>query len=155
MKTKSNLLTCLLLSLFTSFSLADEAFVTELNSKWQAKHASNLIAYLDLQLIQTPQEPQVLFARAVVAAELEQWGRGATNYLQQALNYLELSTEYSVANKEKLIYELNEHFDFYSQSITHFNEPNPSYPQSNTVWQEEIFAGGTSDFPYMYFFEKV
>lgn len=146
------------LSLFfiaSFFCQASETLLTTLNEKWVAQNTTDLVNYLDSQLLLYPNDPQILFARGVVAAELEQWARGATNFMNQAAKSLELSDEYNATNNKILLSELQWHLKFFEASIVHFNEPNPSYPQTNSVWQTEIFSGWQHDFPYIEFLQKL
>jgi hypothetical protein len=134
---------------------ASETFITTLTEKWQQQDVSELINYLDTQITQQSQDPQILFARANVAAQMEQWIRGGTNYLHQARESLALSAEYSASNKAILLTDMDEHIRFFELSITTFNEPDPSYPQTNITVQAELFQASPNKFPYSYFLKKL
>jgi hypothetical protein len=152
---KRNILILLACFFALQIAQADELFVTELNKIWREQNATNLIQFLDTKLVQSPNDPQVLFARGNTAAEMEQWVRGATNYVYQALTNLEASTEYSASNKAILLRELNNHLRFFEISIDVFSEPNPSFPQTNTLMQMELFQTNSNEFPYIEFLQKL
>jgi hypothetical protein len=61
---------CGFLFAYSALSGGTNQFVTTLNQKWAQHNATNLIAFVDSELQARPNDPQVLFARAVVAGEM-------------------------------------------------------------------------------------
>jgi len=72
----------------------DTNFVAAFNVKWQSGNTSNILSFTESQ-VSTNQNVEALFARGIVAAALQEWGRGATNYLSQAMQEAVNSSSYS------------------------------------------------------------
>ena len=123
-------------------------FVATLSQKWIQQNASNVLSFVESELQQRPTEPQVLFARAVVAGELQLWNRGATNFITQAITNVNLSSQYTAAKKATLTKELQEHLRFFSSTVSTFNEATNSTPQWNSTIQTELFQTSSNAFPY-------
>jgi hypothetical protein len=62
---------CLLLSIIVLNAQTTNRFVATLNQKWVQQDASNVLMFVESELQQRPTDPQVLFARGVVAGELQ------------------------------------------------------------------------------------
>ena len=128
-------------------------FVMALNAAWASKSASNVLGFIEKELTDRPNDPQVLFARAVAAVELEQWCRGATNYCARAIEMVRQDS-YTAENKQFLLKELSEHLEFFTASIGVFKEPEYSFPQTNAILQAEMFQSCPSEFPYADFIAR-
>ena len=126
-------------------------FVMRLNSEWTSKSASTVLGFIENELTSRPNDPQVLFARAVAAAELEQWCRGATNYCSRAIDVIRQETNYTAEDKRILLSELSGHLKFFTTTIATFKEPADSIPQTNALIQAEMFRSCPDEFPYTKF----
>ncbi|MCO5069309.1 MAG: hypothetical protein M9910_11615 [Kiritimatiellae bacterium] len=126
-------------------------FLVDLNAQWTSQNASNVLSYLDTELSSRPDDPQVLFARGVAAAELQLWARGATNYVWQAIAALSSATNYTSEEKAQLLAALTNHLDYFTASIDVLNEPTNSVPQTNTTIQMEMFITHPDEYPYFDF----
>jgi hypothetical protein len=140
---------CLLLPAFMSTAQTTNQFVATLNQKWVQQNASNVLTFVESELQQRPSDPQVLFARAVVAGELQLWNRGATNFISQAITNVNLSTQYTAGKKAALTKELQEHLRFFSLTVSTFGEATNSAPQWNAAIQGELFQTSSNAFPYI------
>lgn len=123
-------------------------FLSGLNTQWTTQSASNVLSYIESELASRPDDPQVLFARAVAAAELELWARGATNYVRQTIDAVSASTNYTPAEKAPILLDLTNHLNFFIASIDVFNESTNSAPQTNVTIQSEMFHSHPNQFPY-------
>jgi hypothetical protein len=126
-------------------------FLIVLNTHWTSQNASNVLHYLDTELTSRPDDPQVLFARAVAAVELQQWARGATNYVLQAISAVNSATNYTSEEKTPLLASLTNHLNFFVATIDVLNEPANSVPQTNTTIQAEMFLTNPDEYPYFEF----
>jgi hypothetical protein len=138
-----------LTSALPSMAETTNQFVSMLNQKWMRQNASNVLTFVESELQQSPKDPQVLFARAVVAGELQLWNRGATNFISQAITNVNQSAQYTTEKKAVLLKELREHLRFFSLTISTFSEPPNSQPQWNTTVQQELFHTSSNEFPYI------
>ena len=69
--------------LVASVSLGgDTNFVAVLNMQWQGRNASNILVFVENQ-VSTNRNVETLFARGIVAAAIQEWGRGATKFSQK------------------------------------------------------------------------
>lgn len=84
----------LLWLLLVSTSRANTNFVSELEAAWQGHDASNVLAFIEEELT-TNQNAEVYFARGIVAAYLQEWGVGATNYFGLATDSAGTDARYS------------------------------------------------------------
>lgn len=126
-------------------------FLLDLNTQWTSQHASNVLSYLDAELSSRPDDPQVLFARGVAAAEMQLWARGATNYIWQAMNALNAATNYTFEEKAQLLAALTDHLNFFIATVDVLNEPTNSVPQTNITIQMEMFLTHPDKYPYFEF----
>lgn len=126
-------------------------FLVGLNAQWTSQNASNVLSYLDAELSSRPDDPQVLFARGVAAAEMQLWARGATNYVWHAIEAVHSATNYTSEEKALLLTTLTNHLTFFVASIDVLNEPTNSVPQTNTMIQTEMFLTHPDEYPYIEF----
>jgi hypothetical protein len=150
----NGLLAYLLFGVLTLSIWADETFLTELNEVWNTHNATNVLHFLNEKLAASSNDPQILFARANAALEMENWARGATNYVHQSINAVALSPDYNAENRAILLAELNLHLNFFEITVDFLAEPNPSYPQTNILVQTEMFQLESGEFPYIEFLQK-
>jgi hypothetical protein len=141
---------CLLLSIIVLNAQTTNRFVATLNQKWVQQNASNVLMFVESELQQRPTDPQVLFARGVVAGELQLWNRGATNFITQAITNVHLSSQYTAAKTAALTKELKEHLRFFSLTISAFGEATNAVPQWNPTIQDELFQTSSNKFPYIH-----
>lgn len=80
--------------LLISASKGNTNFVSALKVNWQGHNASNVLAFVEAELT-TNQNAEVYFARGIVAAYLQEWGVGATNYFRLAIESAETDSRYS------------------------------------------------------------
>ncbi|MDR0993846.1 MAG: hypothetical protein LBN38_04690, partial [Verrucomicrobiota bacterium] len=123
-------------------------FLIDLNTQWTSQNASNVLSYLDAELSSRPDDPQILFARGVAAAEMQLWARGATQYVCQAMNALNFATNYTSEEKATLLAALTNHLNFCIATVDVFNEPTNSVPQTNITIQTEMFLTHPDKYPY-------
>lgn len=147
----------IILSIVMTLSVVHAAtnqFLNGLNTHWASQNASNVLNYLDAELSGRPNDPQVLFARAIAAVELQQWARGATNYVMQAIHAVQSSTNYTSQEKALLHTALTNHLNFFVATVGVFNEPTNSAPQTNATIQTEMFLTNPDQYPYFDFLSK-
>lgn len=130
---------------------ATNQFLIGLNTHWTSQNASNVLNYLDAELASRSNDPQVLFARAVAAVELQQWARGATNYVLRAINAVNSATNYTQEEKVPSLVALTNHLNFFVATIDVLNEPMNSAPQTNKTIQAEMFLTHPDEYPYFEF----
>ena len=140
---------CLFFSVAVLAAQTTNQFVATVNQKWVQHNASNVLTFVESELQKRPTDRQVLFARGVVAAELQLWNRGATNFISQAITNLNQAKQYTTAKKATLTKELQEHLRFFSLSASTFGEATNSVPQWNPAIQGELFRTSSNEFPYI------
>lgn len=80
----------------------DTNFVAAFNVQWQSRNASNILVFVETQ-VGTNRNVETLCARGIVAAALQGWGRGATNYFGQAIQEAETGSLYSTQGKARVV----------------------------------------------------
>lgn len=113
----------------------DTNFVAAFNAQWTSQNASNILFYVDAQ-VTTNRQVETLFARGLVAAYLQKWGRGATNYFSQAIAAAQSNTTYSASGRSnvvQMITEAKRHFEALSDDSM---EPINSGP----TWDPNVHA---------------
>ena len=126
----------------------DTNFVSSFNTLWQSENASNVLSYVDGYLA-TNQNAEALFARGVVAAGLQSWGRGATNYLFQSITAVNASTNYTAQQKTALTNEIAGIREMYHGLLQDVGEPENSSPSWNTNTHAEIFSELGDQAPFL------
>ena len=92
----------LLVSLLrASAYMANTNFVGALDASWRDHNASNVIVFVEQELA-TNQTSEVYFARGIVAAYLQEWGVGATNYFRLARDRAETDARYTASYRAKV-----------------------------------------------------
>lgn len=133
----------------TSLTLGgDTNFVSTFNSQWVAGNATNVLVYIEDQLA-TNRRPETLFARGLVAMYLQEWGRGATNYLGQAVSETSTNTSYSAEGRTNIIQLINQAQADFKAVVAHANEPTNSVALWNTNTHIVIFSELGDELPYL------
>ena len=125
----------------------DTNFVAVLNMQWQGRNASNILVFVENQ-VSTNRNVETLFARGIVAAAIQEWGRGATNYLGQALHETSTNALYSALGKAhviKLIVEVKGLLEAIAEDT---GEPLNSRPSWNTNNHDVIFSELGDEAPF-------
>jgi hypothetical protein len=138
-----------LLALSTAAHAQSSNFVAQINNVWKTHNASNVLVFVESQLTSNPANAQVLTARAIVAAGLQTWGRGASNYLAQAVQVVSNSTAYSTSKRQKLIGEIQSLANSYGALADDASEPQNSQPQWNTNTHVFVFGEVGDEFPHI------
>lgn len=126
----------------------DTNFVAAFDTQWRAHDASNILTYVETQ-IATNRNVEVLFARGIVAAYLQKWGRGATNYFGQAIATAQSNTCYSASGRSNLvniISNVNGHFAALAEDV---GEPNNSIPSWDTNVHAVLFGELGDQAPFL------
>lgn len=110
MKQQHLLFTVAVLATSITVRGGDTNFVAAFDAQWRSQNASNVLVFVDAQ-VATNREVETLFARGLVAAYLQKWGRGATNYFGQAIGEAQSNTMYSASGRSNVV-----------QMITRVNE---------------------------------
>lgn len=126
----------------------DTNFVATFNTLWHSEHASDVLTYVDDYLV-TNQNAEALFARGVVAAGLQSWGRGATNYLFQSITAVSENSNYTAQQKSNLTNEIGTVRELIYGLVQDIGEPEDSLPSWNTNTQAEIFGELGDEAPFL------
>ena len=86
---------------------ANTNFVSALEAHWHGNNASNVLVYVENELT-TNQNAEVYFARGIVAAYLQEWGVGATNYFRLASVSAEADSRYSADYRAKVMQAISQ-----------------------------------------------
>lgn len=129
--------------IFLGFALTihagDTNFVAVFSTEWQSQNASNILTFSESQ-ISTNRNVETLFARGVVAAYLQKWGRGATNYFALAILNAQSNSMYSPvgrSNVVQIITEIKNNFDALTEDS---GEPTNSLPTWDTNIHSVVFG---------------
>ena len=154
MKRKSLFLVMVILA--TSFSTrgGDTNFVAAFNTQWCSKHASNILSYAESQ-VATNREVETLFARALAAAYLQKWGRGATNYFGQAIFEAQSNTTYSVSGRSNVVQMITETKGYFEALADDSAEPTNSVPSWDTNYHAVIFGQVGDEAPSLTTLERI
>lgn len=148
--------------LFTAVTLAtslparggDTNFVVAFDAQWGSHNASNVLVYVDAQ-IATNREVETLFARGLVAAYLQKWGRGATNYFGQAIAEAQTNTTYSASGRSNIVQMITEakgHFEALAEDT---GEPTNSVPTWDTNVHAVIFGELGDQAPFLTTLDRI
>ena len=92
---------CVSLSAFAG----DTNFVEAFDTIWKTHNASNILEFAEQNVV-TNKSPETFFARGVIAATLQAWSQGATNYWEQAIQMLATNSVYSEKGKTNAIKQI-------------------------------------------------
>lgn len=126
----------------------DTNFVAAFNVQWQSGNASNILAFTESQ-VSTNQNVETLFARGVVAAALQEWGRGATNYLGQAMQEAENSSSYSTQGQARVVQLITNAKGYFQGLADDVGEPVNSQPSWHTNNHSVIFSELGTEAPFL------
>ena len=89
---------------FVAFT-GDTNFVAAFNAVYLTHSASNILVFTEHN-VSTNASPETLFARGSMAIMLQEWGTGATNYWEQAIQMITTNDMYSAIGKTNVIREI-------------------------------------------------
>ncbi len=141
---------CLLVSgLSVTFLVrgGDTNFVAALNTHWCSRDASNVLAFVDSQLA-TNREVETLVARGVLAAYLQEWGRGATNYFGLAIAAAYSNSSYSALGRSNVVQSITRINRHISALLESTGEATNSVPKWDPNGQAEVFGELGDQVPY-------
>lgn len=137
----------------TAFA-GDTNFVSTFNSLWQSGNASNVLSYVDGYL-STNRNAEALFARGIIAAGLQSWGRGATNYLYQAITNVNANMDYTSEQKSALSNDIASIQDIFSGLLQDASEPQNSTPSWDTNVHATIFMESGGEAPFLHILNEL
>ena len=148
-----------ILILFTFILVAtvfagDTNFVSTFNSLWQSGNASNVLSYVDGYL-STNRNAEALFARGIVAAGLQSWGRGATNYIFQSITSVNANMGYTSQQKNALSNDITRIRDIFSGLLQDTGEPENSSPSWDTNIQAKTFMESGGEVPFLHILNEI
>lgn len=126
----------------------DTNFVAAFNTEWQSGNASNVLVFVETQ-VSTNRNVETLFARGVIAASLQEWGRGATNYLGQAIQEAEGTSSYSTQGEARVVQLITNAKGYFGGLADDTNEPLNSQPSWNTNNHAVIFSELGAEAPFL------
>ena len=132
----------------------DTNFVSTFNSLWQSGKASNVLSYVDGYLA-TNRNAEALFARGIVAASLQNWGRGATNYLSQAIAAVNADMGYTPEQKQGVSNDLARILDIFVGLLHDTGEPMDSTPSWDTNVQAKTFLESGGEVPFLHILNEI
>lgn len=132
----------------------DTNFVAAFNNEWRTENASNILAFADAQL-STNRRAETLFARGLVAIYLQEWGRGATNYLGQAIEEVSTNLSYSAAGRSNIVQRIKDAQGSFAAISADANEPVDSQPSWNTNTHAVIFNELGDEIPFLLTLEEI
>lgn len=138
----------------TPAHLCANDFTAQLNALWKANDATQVLIYVESERNSHPTDPQILTARAIVTANLEQWLRGATNQLQQAMALTSASTNYTSSRKQAITQEVAQLQGIFAALADDLDEPTNSAAAWNPQIHSELFGEIGDEFPYLSVLEQ-
>ena len=132
----------------------DTNFVSTFNSLWQSGNASNVLSYVDGYLA-TNRNAEALFARGIVAAGLQNWGRGATNYLSRAIAAVNADIGYTPEQKQRVSNDLARIQDIFVGLLQDTGEPGNSSPSWDTNVQAKTFIESGGEAPFLHILNEI
>ncbi|MGI6495057.1 MAG: hypothetical protein ACOX5G_03035 [Kiritimatiellia bacterium] len=138
---------CWLLGASVAYA-GDTNFVAAFNVRWQSKDASNILVFMENQ-VNSNRNVETLCARGIVAAALQEWGRGATNYLGQAISATETSPLYSTSGKARIVRLIGNVKGCFEALADDTGEASNSQPSWNTSSHAAIFNELGAEVPFL------
>lgn len=132
----------------------DTNFIMAFNAQWQSGNASNVLVFVDSH-VSTNRNAETLFARGVVAASLQEWGRGATNYLGQAIQTVMTNSSYSTERKVRVVELINNTKGYFGSLADDTGEPSNSQPLWNTDNHAVIFNELGEEVPFLNVLQEI
>lgn len=125
------------------------AFSESVNNKWVSQNATDLLNYVEAEVQNNPNDPNRYFARAVVAAYLQSWGRGAVSFLEQSKTKIQQSSDYTEDEKEKLEKRVESVRKLFQALADDSNEPQDSQPSWDATTHALVFSEFSNQFPML------
>ena len=135
-------------SLVVLANAGDTNFVAAFDLQWRSENASNVLAYVESE-VATNRNVETLFARGLVAAYLQEWGRGATNYFGQAIAEAQSNTSYSAAGRSNVVQLITEAQGHFEALADDSGEPTNSVPRWDTNTHAVIFGELGDQAPFL------
>lgn len=135
-------------SLVVLANAGDTNFVAAFDLQWRSENASNVLAYVESE-VATNRNAETLFARGLVAAYLQEWGRGATNYFGQAIAEAQSNTSYSAAGRSNVVQLITEAQGHFEALADDSGEPTNSVPRWDTNTHAVIFGELGDQAPFL------
>jgi len=132
----------------------DTNFVAAFNAQWSSQNASNILVSVDAQ-VATNRNVETLFARGLVAAYLQKWGRGATNYFGQAIAAAETNTTYSAAGRSNVVQMVTEASGHFAALVEESGEPTNSVASWDTNVHAVIFGELGDQAPFLNTLDRI
>jgi len=132
----------------------DTNFVAAFDAQWSSQNASNVLVYVDAQ-VATNREVETLFARGIVAAYLQKWGRGATNYFGQAIAEAKSNTTYSASGRSNVVQMITEVQGHFEALADDSGEPTNSVPTWDTNVHAVIFGELGDQAPFLTTLDRI
>lgn len=132
----------------------DTNFVVAFNMQWQSGNASNILAFVESQ-VSTNRNVETLYARGIVAAALQEWGRGATNYLSQAIQETETCSLYSTQGKARIVQLIANARGYFEGLADDTGESPKSLPSWKTNNHAVIFNELGAEAPFLDVLQKI
>jgi hypothetical protein len=126
----------------------DTNFVTAFNVQWQSGNASNILVFVKNQ-VNTNRNVETLYARGIVAAALQEWGRGAMNYLGQAIQEAETGSLYSTQGEARVVQLIANTKGYFEGLADDTGESSNSQPSWNTNHHVVIFNELGTEAPFL------
>ena len=116
-------------------------FADAFNAIWKTHNASNILEFVE-QAVATNKSPATLFARGVVALELQEWGVGAIHYWEQALQMIVANNMYPAVWEKSVTKTLC------WMQLSSASEKGDALPSWNANAHAEIFAHWGDEVPH-------
>ena len=148
--------------LFAMFAIAitlavrggDTNFVAAFDAQWTSQNASNVLVFVDAQ-VTTNREVETLFARGLVAAYLQKWGRGATNYFGQAIAEAQSNTTYSASGRSNIVQMITDVKGHFEALADDSGELTNSVPTWDTNVHAVIFGELGDQAPFLTTLDRI
>lgn len=129
-------------------------FTSKLNNLWATHNATNILLFVENSVI-TNRNSATLFARGIIAGTLQNWGRGATNCLNQSIIEIERSTNYTEKAKSSLFKEISMYNSAFTALLESMNEHVNSQPTWDTNVHVRVFEETGTEFPFLWVIHKL
>ncbi len=132
----------------------DTDFVAAFDARWRSHNASDVLAFADAQ-VATKRSVETLFARGLVAAYLQKWGRGAVDYFRQAIAEAQANVNYSEEGRSNVIQwvtEVKAHLEALSDET---GEPADSQPTWDANVHAVVFAELGDEAPFLATLDRI
>ena len=132
----------------------DTNFVAAFDAQWTSQNASNVLVFVDAQ-VTTNREVETLFARGLVAAYLQKWGRGATNYFGKAIAEAQSNTTYSASGQSNIVQMITDVKGHFEALADDSGEPTNSVPTWETNVHAVIFGELGDQAPFLTTLDRI